>query len=287
MADPPPERTAFGLLVSGLALLIFPWLLYPGNFANQPPGPAELGAWTLLAVLIYVSLLLGALLLGWGSARLLRGWEEGPGASTRPGRAALAHALREPRFRPVWIVSLVGFALFFSFFTGSLAVSLHGAFTGTSYPSGTVVFCCGGLGLTPGLVALLGPGVLLSYGPQSLALLGLSTTLFSANMVASAALWRGRSSPGEASVAGALGALGALFVNCPQCGTLLLFNALEASAAAGLIAGWVAYQAPLLLIAFPLSLGTLAYAGRALSRPPACPVPARSPGSPPREPGTP
>jgi hypothetical protein len=277
---PFPDRSlspALRELLLGAALLVVPWALYPGSFASQAPAGPEVRAWTLAVGLVFATMAVGGLFAFQGARRLLRVWAgTGPGP-TGPKRRALANALRDPRSRWVWGTSVALFALFFAFFTGLLGVDLKGGLDVPGGPYGAVVYCCGAWGITPGLV-LVPNGVLeLSADPQELLLLSVSTALFSANMVAAVALWKGSLRAGPATLAGTLGTLGALFVNCPQCGTLVLFSALEGTAAAGLLVGWVAFQAPLLVAAFPLSLLTLAYSARALARPPACPRPGLPP----------
>lgn len=275
-APPGPSASssrAFRELLFGATFLIVPWAFYPGSFADQGPAPSQLSGWTLAVGMVFLSLAVGGLFAFAGARRLLRVWDGAEPGPTGPRRQALARALRDPRLRGAWVVSGIAFALFFAFFTGLLGVDLKGGLDSPGGPYGAVVYCCGAWGITPGLV-LVPNGVLeLSANPQELLLLAVSTSLFSANMVAALALWRGALRPGTATLAGSLGTLGALFVNCPQCGTVLLFSALEGTAAAGLLVGWATFQAPLLVAAFPLSLLTLAYSARALSRPEACPRP--------------
>ena len=272
----PPSSTprAFRELLFGAALLVVPWALYPGSFATQAPAGPEVHAWTLAVVFVFVAMAGGGLFAFQGARRLLRVWAGAEPGATGPRRQALARALRDRDLRWAWGASVVIFALFFAFFTGLLGVDLRGGLSSPGGPYGAVVYCCGAWGITPGLVLVPTGTVELSANPQEFLLLAVSTALFAANMVSAVALWRGSLRPGPATLAGTLGTLGALFVNCPQCGTLVLFSALEGTAAAGLLVGWVAFQAPLLVAAFPLSLLTLAYSARALSRPGACPRPA-------------
>ncbi len=269
----PPSPRAIRELVLGALLLVVPWALYPGSFADQGPTVAQAGPWTLAVVIVFLGMAVGGLFVFSGARRLLRVWagvETGP---TGPRRQALAGALRDPRLRGAWVVAGIAFALFFAFFTGLLGVDPKGGLDSPGGPYGAVVYCCGAWGITPGLVLVPSGTLEISANPQELLLLGVSTSLFSANMVSALALWKDALRPGTASFAGVLGTLGALFVNCPQCGTLVLFSALEGTAAAGLLVGWATFQAPLLVAAFPLSLLTLAYSARALARPRACPRP--------------
>lgn len=271
----PPRLTQRALreILFGAVLLVVPWVLYPGSFATDGPAGPEVRAWTLAVLVVFLTMAAGGLFAFQGARRLLRIWSGVEPGPTGPRRQALAGALRDRKLRWAWGASVIVFVLFFAFFTGLLGVDLNGGLASRGGPYGAVVYCCGAWGITPGLVLVPTGTIELSANPQELLLLAVSTTLFSANMVAAVALWRGALRPGSATLAGTLGTLGALFVNCPQCGTLVLFSALEGTAAAGLLVGWVAFQTPLLVAAFPLSLLTLAYSARALARPGACPRP--------------
>jgi hypothetical protein len=251
-------------LTVGLALVAGPLLAYPGNWATSAPETAAgQSAWTGFAVVVYLGLILGVVVVASAIRGLVRAWASGP---TDGPLASLARLLRPVRNRRVFLAASVGYAAFFAWF-----VSLYGFSSGgpgiwmPSYPAVTNVICCGWPGYTPAAILVLTPSFELVVYPLVLILLLAATFLFAANVTATAALvW---SAPVSGKTLGSLtlGSLGALFVNCPVCGTILVFNVLAGAAFAGLLTVWAANQILFMLAAFPLAVAALAWNGRQLS----------------------
>jgi hypothetical protein len=179
---------------------------------------------------------------------------------------ALACLLRPARNRRVFMVAAVGYVAFFAWFVSLYAISFGGpGIAMSSYPAVTNVLCCGAVGYTPVAILIVAPTMEFVVYPLVLVLLLAGTVLFAANVTATVALVRPVSASFGALGSLTLGSAGALFVNCPVCGTVLLWNAIAGTAAAGLLTGWAANQLPFMLAAFPLSVIALVWNGRQMS----------------------
>ena len=267
------ERRAGWLLGIGFALLVGPMVTYPGNWTYAAPASASAeAAWTTLAAVDFVLVGTGGIvaLLGWRA--LLRSWTDYPvGSLRRSVRDALA--LRSARFAmglsaAAYVVLVGAFLSLYGWSSGGLGLWAD------SYPSATNVLCCGGMGQTPVAILILTPTIELVIFPLVLVTIFVATLLFSMNMGVATALFSSRSMSSGLGGASA-GAAGALLVNCPTCGTILLENILVGTSAAGLLVAWAAYSVPIMLVSFPISLLTLVWSARRLSRVaarPRCPV---------------
>ncbi len=251
-------------LTVGLVLMAGPLLAYPGNWATSAPETAAAeSAWTGFAVVVYLGLIIGAVVVASAIRGLVRAWASEP---TDGPLASLARLLRPVRNRRVFLAASVGYVVFFAWFVSLYAFSSDGpGIWMPSYPAATNIICCGSPGYTPVAIMVLTPSFELVVYPLVLILLLAGTFLFATNVTATAALVWSAPVSGKTLGSLALGSLGALFVNCPVCGTILVFNAVAGAATAGLLAGWAANQLPFMLVAFPLAVAALAWNGRQLS----------------------
>ena len=264
-------------LAMGVGLLMIPWLAYPGNWSSTAPSsPAAQMSWTVDAVLVYLTILLGA---GWLSLMVLgeiRRFRNKPDGIRPPWLGALAGTLLDRTSRIPLVLAASAYGVFFSFFTGLVAIIPSASSTGEALPSISTVLCCGPPGITPGVVVLVTPNLQLAANPATLLLLAAGLPLFAANVASAAWLVRRGRSAGRGALTGTAGALGTLLLNCPSCGTILLANALAGTAAAGALVGLTAVQTPLLLAAFPMAIGSLWLAGRQIARPAGCVLPSNT-----------
>jgi MFS family permease len=263
-------------LVIGVGLFTIPWLAYPGNWSSTAPGsPSAQLSWTADAVLVYVTLLLGVGLVALTAMRTVRRF----GAGTLGPRwlRALAGVVADRRNRVALVLAGLAYAIFFSFFTGLVAIIPSAPSAGETRPSISAILCCGPPGTTPGVVIGVVSYLQLAANPMTLLLLAVGLPLFAVNVAAAAHLVRRGYSAGTGVATGTTGALGTLLVNCPSCGTILLANALAGTGAAGALVGWTQLQTPLLLAAFPIAISSLWFAGRQLERPSVCPRPQNDP----------
>lgn len=263
----PPTGSALKRRVSlGAVAVALPILLYPGDWASVAPVTPEADmAWTGLGLAVLVTVALGLTWIGWAFLDAARVRSDN---SEEGVLAALGVVLLARRNRVPLILSAVGYASLFVFFTGTLSFGA-GVETPDS-PAAFLILCCGPPGLTPGFVVEIPPAMQLSTNPLSLVLLVVGVVLFSANLTSVVELAR-RSSPARtATASGVLGAAGTLLVGCPSCGTILAASILEGTVVGGLLTGWAVLQWPLFLSAIPLALAGLWVVGRRLSRPAAC-----------------
>ncbi|EQD50856.1 hypothetical protein B1B_11088, partial [mine drainage metagenome] len=222
-------------------------------------------AWTGLAIVVYLGLILGTVIVTSAIRGLSRAWASGPADGPL---ASLARLFRTGRNRRIFLAASAGYVVFFGWFVSLYAFSSNDpGIWMPSYPAATNVLCCGPPGYTPTAILVLTPSFELVAYPLVLILLMAGTFLFAANVTATVALVRRVPSSFKPFGSLTLGGLGAVFVNCPVCGTILLFNAVAGTATAGLLAGWAANQLPFMLAAFPLSIASLLWAGRQLSAP--------------------
>lgn len=254
-----------GELVLGLSLIGAPLLAYPGNWVSSAPEtPAQELGWSEFGILVYLGLAVGFVLVFHAIRATLAGWTV---SSIPSRRRALARCLRSTSNRPILALAAAGYALFFAAFAALYSFALTGpGIVMPAYPGVTNVLCCGPAGYTPVVALVVTPHFELVVYPLVLVLLVGSTSLFAVNIVAATELLRQPAPRAPSSGGLILGSLGAALVNCPACGTILAWNALSGSAAAGLLVGWVTYQTPLLLAAFPLSLVALVWNAHQLNR---------------------
>ena len=259
-----PSPRPFFLLVMGATVIAASLLTYPGSWTTKVPSPGSSESeWTVSATLVYIGLILGTSISAIGIRRGLRASSDRSSQSP-PWLQSLAAAISDSRTRGVLLATALLYAVFFSLFTGVLTVAWDGSISAPSFPAGSDVLCCGPPGLTPGLVLMVSPYLQLTAVPLTLLVLVVSVPIFSANIVLVTVAFRLTRGPASAGP-GILGTLGAVLVGCPSCGTLLLLNALEGTVGAGLVAGWVAYQTPLLFAALPASGLALYWSSRRLA----------------------
>lgn len=278
-------RRGASLLILG-PLGFVPLVVYPGNWSDTfPPTAQAISVWNSEAVLVFLGLGVASALLLLGLLSLLQAWAGGRDAAAEGRRTALARVVLARRNRGILLASALGYALFFGVFSGVLGVAPGGDIVANGYPSATEYLCCGPIGTTPGLVVVMNHYVQLSFSPGAI-LMGIGgTVILGMNVTATAETMRHRAPRSLRSVAGVAGAFGAFFTNCPTCGTIILVNALAGTGAAGLLLGWTIFQAPLLLVAFPLG-GLSLYLMAPSLAPPGCetspaPLPPSAPTTPP------
>ncbi len=276
-----PDRRSTVWVTTGLGLILLPLLLFPGNWTSDAPiAPRIQALWTLFAVLVYSGIAMGLVFVVAGLHRAIVLWSGEEFRETTPRRHALARALRRPGALPWYVGTAVLYGLFFGFFTNLLGVTVHSTIPASGYPFLTPELCCGYPGITPGLILVVTPHFELTINPETILLLAAGTAFFSTNIIASMALFRHDSSPWGGSSAAFLAGLGAVFVNCPTCGTILLVNVLSSAVATGVLVSWTLNETPLIVAAFPLSFLALAWCAHRLSRPPASSLACRWPPPP-------
>jgi len=276
--DPTPaEPRAILRLLLGVGLIFGPMGLYPGNWTTTYSAGLD-GRWEVLAVVVFVSLVAGAAIVVASLRDLLRAWSTRAITTTR---GALARSLLDPRHRRALYLSAAFYAVFFAFVASLYSLDLSGpGIAAANYPTATNVLCCGYIGITPAAVLVVTPSFELVAYPLVLVILFGATLLFAMNVTLTVALLRTRASRASSAGSGALGGVAALLMNCPACGTLLLWNIVAGTSAAAFLTGVVTYYYPLLALAFPLAVFVLIWTARRLARVPgsgeACPLPARA-----------
>ncbi len=248
----------------GLALLLGPLCAYPGNWSTVAPvTPAAQSAWATFGAIVYAAIAVGIVLTFLETRALFRAWRLAPEGSAR---RSLADVLGAPSQRWPLVVAAVGYLVLVGWFLSLFGWSLDGpGFVSGSFPVATNVLCCGPVGTTPVVALILAPTFELVAYPVVVVTVFGATMLFSLNVASVFALLRSRRSA-SAVGSGALSTVGALFVNCPACGTILLANVVAGTAAAGLFVAWAAYSVPLMLVSFPLAGLALYWNGHQLSR---------------------
>lgn len=277
--DPDPttsERRAILRVLLGVGLIFVPMGLYPGNWTTTYSTALD-SRWEILAVAVFVSLAVGAAIVVASVRDLMHAWST---HGTTTARGALARNLLDPRHRRALYLSAAFYAIFFAFVASLYSLDLSGpGIAAASYPSATNVLCCGYVGITPAAVLVVTPSFELVIYPLVLVILFAATLLFALNVTLTVALFRSRASRASSAGSGALGGVAALLVNCPACGTLLLWNVVAGTSAAAFLTGFVTYYYPLLALAFPLAVFVLIWTARRLARAAgsgeACPRPAR------------
>ena len=261
----PHLQRSLAWIVAGVIGMV-PMLAYPGNWTDSfSPADAASSAWPAEAALVYVGLAGSLTLVPLGLWGLLRAVDPVEGTASPPWwTQALSRVLLARRSRAVLLSSAAGYLLFFGIFSGVLGVAPSGDINAAGAPSLTESLCCGPVGLTPGLVVVVNAYLQVSLTPEVLLLGAAGTALFALNVTATTELLRQRHRAPSRSVAGVAGAFGAFLANCPTCGTIILVNALEGTGAAGFLVGWTVFQAPLLLLAFPLGILSLHFVARGL-----------------------
>lgn len=246
--------------------MLGPTMAYPGNWtAAAPLSTSVQTAWTGFATLIFFALLVGGASVVYGLWGLVRAWRVWPETSLR---GAFARALIGAKARRAIGIAALGYIGFAASFLSLFGYAQSGpGIWAASYPSGVNVLCCGPVGFTPVIGLLVTPALELVAYPLILLLIFGATLMFALNVASIVALLRTRTRGRQTAGAAALGALGAVLVNCPACGAILLTNVLAGTAAAGLLVAWAGYQIPLALTAFPLSFLALIWNARHLATP--------------------
>ncbi len=255
-------RVPVGLFL-GISLLLGPTIAYPGNWTTVSPSLRAEEAWVPLGLATYVLVALGIVVTVRAIRHLLRSWKAAP---TNSRRRALAEALTSPHERRWLVVASVGYLLVVGYFLAlySWSVDAPGVWA-ASYPAADPVWCCGPIGDTPSVALLLSPTFEVVASPVVVVTLFLATVLFSMNVGVTLALVRRRvrlAAAGTASV----GAVGALLVNCPTCGTVALGSVLAGSLASGVLVWLAAYSVPLMLGSLPASLLAVGWGSQQLAR---------------------
>lgn len=268
------RRAALRRLSMAVALLTVPWIAYPGNWVTVAPASAVSEQWwTGDAVLVYVSLILGLSWLTIAGRGVVRDLVVGAPDTKLRWLGALGQAITEPRGRLTFVVSGLGYGVLFGLLTGLLTISSPVTSAEGAASSGSFILCCGPPGTTPGAVFLVASRIQIAVNPAGLLLLVAGVVLFAANVTAAVRLMRRHLATRSGIITGTTGVLGTFLLGCPSCGTILLASLLAGAGAAGILIDWTTYQTPLLLVAFPLAIGSLYLAGRQLVSVSSCGLP--------------
>lgn len=205
-------RHADRVLVTGIALLIAPMVLYPGNWTNGGPvTPGSQQMWEGVGTVVFLPIAVGATITLVALRRLFRSWA-GFGHDTLRKSLADAAVGRSGR------IALGSTAVAYTVVVGSY-LGLYGWSVGgpgvweSSYPTATNVLCCGPVGVTPvGILMITSTFELVAY-PVVLVTVFLAALLFPLIVAVATSLVRSRSM-GPALGGTILGATSALRVNC-------------------------------------------------------------------------
>jgi len=206
-------RSHLALILVGFLAIAVSFLAYAKN-SNIIITPAAMPALQRLAVATYVVLLTSFVAIGWGLYKMYRAKIT---VSDSTISSIIANAINNKRSRQVFLISAIGYGVFFAFTSGIIIYKPDINATDYGFPKPPHIEispCCDLPGYMPMIFAFFTEHVGLQIIPLNLLLLVAVSFLVGLNFAISSAVFSIAKSGGKL---GAFGAITGLFVGCPTC----------------------------------------------------------------------
>lgn len=206
-------RSHFALILVGFLAIAVSFLAYAKN-SSIIITPAAMPALQRLAVATYVVLLVSFVAIGWGLYKMYRAKIT---VSDSTISSIIANAINNKRSRRVFLISAIGYGVFFAFTSGIIIYKPDINATDYGFPKPPHIEispCCDLPGYMPMIFAFFTEHVGLQIIPLNLLLLVAVSFLVGLNFAISSTVFSIAKSGGKL---GAFGAITGLFVGCPTC----------------------------------------------------------------------
>jgi hypothetical protein len=206
-------RSNVALIIIGFLAIAVSFLAYAKN-SNLTITPAAMPALQRLAVATYVVLLASFVAIGWG---LYKTYKKKISSADTSILSVIAKSINNKRAKQIFIISAIGYGLFFAFTSGIIIYKPDLNATDYGFPKPPHIElspCCDLPGYMPMIFAFFTEHVGLQIIPLNLLLLVSVSFLVGLNFAISSTVFSIAKSGGKL---GAFGAITGLFVGCPTC----------------------------------------------------------------------
>jgi len=206
-------RSNVALILVGFLAIAVSFLAYAKN-SNLTITPAAMPALHSLAVATYVVLLTSFVAIGWG---LYKTYKKKISSDDTTIFSVIAKAINNKRAKQIFIISAIGYGLFFAFTSGIIIYKPDINATDYGFPKpphAELSPCCDLPGYMPMIFVFFTEHVGLQIIPINLLLLVSVSFLVGLNFAVSSTVFSIAKSGGKL---GAFGAITGLFVGCPTC----------------------------------------------------------------------
>ncbi|MDE1817331.1 MAG: hypothetical protein KGI19_01850 [Thaumarchaeota archaeon] len=207
------SRSHFALILVGFLAIAISFLAYAKN-SNLIITPAAMPALQNLAVATYLVLFASFVSIGWG---LYKMYKTKISSTDSTITSIIANAIHNKRSKQIFIISAIGYGLFFAFTSGTIIYKPDINATDYGFPQPPHIElspCCDLPGYMPMIFAFFTEHIGLQIIPLNLLLLVMVSFLVGLNFALSSAVFSIAKSGGKL---GAFGAVTGLFVGCPTC----------------------------------------------------------------------
>jgi len=208
-----PSRSHLALILVGFLAIAISFLAYAKN-SNLIITPAAMPALQNLAVATYLVLFSSFASIGWG---LYKMYKIKISSTDSTISSIIANAIHNKRSKQIFIISAIGYGLFFAFTSGTIIYKPDINATDYGFPQPPHIElspCCDLPGYMPMIFAFFTEHIGLQIIPLNLLLLVMVSFLVGLNFALSSAVFSIAKSGGKL---GAFGAVTGLFVGCPTC----------------------------------------------------------------------
>jgi hypothetical protein len=206
-------RSNVALILVGFLAIAVSFLAYAKN-SNLTITPAAMPALHSLAVATYIVLLASFVAIGWG---LYKTYKKKISSDDTTILSVIAKAINNKRAKQIFIISAIGYGLFFAFTSGIIIYKPDINATDYGFPKpphAELSPCCDLPGYMPMIFIFFTEHVGLQIIPINLLLLVSVSFLVGLNFAISSTVFSIAKSGGKL---GAFGAITGLFVGCPTC----------------------------------------------------------------------
>jgi hypothetical protein len=206
-------RSHFALMLVGFLAIVVSFLAYAKN-DTIIITPAAMPALQRLAVATYVVLFASFVAIGWGLYKMYRVKITSPDSSVS---SIIANAINNKRSRQIFLISAIGYGIFFAFTSGIIIYKPDINATDYGFPKPPHIEispCCDLPGYMPMIFAFFTEYIGLQIIPLNLLLLVTVSFLVGLNFAISSTVFTIAKSGGKL---GAFAAITGLFVGCPTC----------------------------------------------------------------------
>jgi len=213
------QRSSSAMIIVGFASIAISFLIYSKYDYNAVITPGAVPFLERMALGMYIVFFLSFGAIGYG---LYRFYQAKIAKSDNSISSIIANSINNKRSKQIFVVSAIGYGIFFSLTSGILVYQPEVIFSehyGLKIPSAYITPCCGPPGYMPSIVAAFTEHVGMKIIPINLVLQVTVVFLVGLNFaIASKAFLIYKKEGGM----GTFGAVTGLFVACPACaGTLL------------------------------------------------------------------
>ncbi len=213
------QRSSSAMIIVGFVSIAISFLIYSKYDYNAVITPGAVPFLERMALGMYIVFFLSFGAIGYG---LYRFYQAKIAKSDNSISSIIANSINNKRSKQIFVVSAIGYGIFFSLTSGILVYQPEVIFSqhyGLKIPSAYITPCCGPPGYMPSIVAAFTEHVGIKIIPINLVLQVTVVFLVGLNFaIASKAFLIYKKEGGM----GTLGAVTGLFVACPACaGTLL------------------------------------------------------------------